>query len=49
LLVNLIEAKKLNSEKFEKEFIIFYLEKNNWNVKNTADEIGMFRQDLYKK
>jgi DNA-binding NtrC family response regulator len=49
LPVNLIEAKRINSERFEKEFILHYLEKNNWNVKNTSDEIGLFRQDLYKK
>ena len=46
---NLTEAKKINSEKFEKEFIMYYLEKNGWNVRLASDEIGMFRQDLYKK
>jgi len=43
------EAKKDIIDVFEKEFILYYLCKNNWKVAKTADEIGLYRQDLYKK
>lgn len=33
----------------EKEFIRFKLEKNNWNVSKTADEIDIQRSHLYNK
>ena len=33
----------------EKEFISFKLEKNNWNVSKTADEIDIQRSHLYSK
>ncbi|HEY0898590.1 MAG TPA: sigma-54 dependent transcriptional regulator, partial [Sphingobacteriaceae bacterium] len=33
----------------EKEFIKFKLEKNNWNVSKTADEIDIQRSHLYSK
>ena len=42
-------AKKEISLVFEKEFVLYYLNKNGWNVKSTSDEIGLCRQDLYKK
>jgi DNA-binding NtrC family response regulator len=46
---DLIKAKKTISKEFEKKYIIYYLNKNNWNVSVTAKEIGLYRQDLYKK
>jgi len=33
----------------EKEFINFKLDKNNWNVSKTADDIGIQRSHLYSK
>jgi DNA-binding NtrC family response regulator len=33
----------------EKEFIIFRLNKNNWNVSKTADELDIQRSHLYNK
>lgn len=33
----------------EREFIKFKLEKNNWNVSKTADEIDIQRSHLYSK
>jgi DNA-binding NtrC family response regulator len=45
----LVEAKKILNEEFEKAFIMHHLQKNNWKVSDTANKIGMFRQDLYKK
>ncbi|HKG08765.1 MAG TPA: helix-turn-helix domain-containing protein, partial [Pedobacter sp.] len=33
----------------EKEFIKFKLEKNNWNVSKTADDIDIQRSHLYSK
>jgi DNA-binding NtrC family response regulator len=33
----------------EKEFIKFKLEKNNWNVSKTADDIEIQRSHLYSK
>jgi DNA-binding NtrC family response regulator len=49
LPVNITQAKKIISLKFEKEFIIHYLKKNNFNITRTGKEIGLHRQDLYKK
>lgn len=46
---NINKAKKEITEKFEKEFIYYYLKKNNWKVSSTAKEIGLYRQYLYKK
>jgi len=46
---NLVAAKKEISNLFEREFVLWYLNKNRWNVKLTSDEIGLCRQDLYKK
>ncbi len=46
---NINKAKKEILEKFEKEFICYYLKKNNWKVSLTAKEIGLYRQHLYKK
>ncbi len=43
------EAKKQFSDIFDKNFILYHLNKNEWNVKMTADKIGLSRQDLYKK
>ncbi len=33
----------------ERKFIIFSLEKNEWNISQTADEIGIQRSHLYNK
>ncbi|MGH7163560.1 MAG: helix-turn-helix domain-containing protein, partial [Planctomycetota bacterium] len=33
----------------EKEFLIRRLKENNWNVKRTAELLGMQRSNLYKK
>lgn len=33
----------------EKEYIVFKLDKNSWNVSKTADEIGIQRSHLYQK
>ncbi len=33
----------------EREFIKFKLEKNNWNVSKTADDIDIQRSHLYSK
>lgn len=49
LPANLMNAKKIISSKFEKEFIEYHLNKNNWNISKTASLIGLYRQDLYKK
>ena len=49
LPANITQAKKIISSKFEKEFIIYYLKKNNFNITRTGSEIGLHRQDLYKK
>jgi DNA-binding NtrC family response regulator len=46
---NLTQAKKIISKDFEEKFINYYLMKNNNNIKKTGDEIGLHRQDLYKK
>lgn len=45
----IIKAKKIVNEAFEKEFILFYLKKNDWKVSKTAKEIGLYRQDLYSR
>lgn len=57
--VNGTSAGQLNYDRFanfqeykdyaEKEFIKFKLEKNNWNVSKTADEIDIQRSHLYSK
>jgi len=36
-------------ESFEKQFIAFHLEANDWNVSRTAAEIGMERSQLHRK
>ncbi|OHD13887.1 MAG: hypothetical protein A2Y34_02420 [Spirochaetes bacterium GWC1_27_15] len=46
---DLVEAKKIISNEFEKKFILYHLSKNNYNVNNTAQNIGLYRQELYKK
>ncbi|HZX58750.1 MAG TPA: helix-turn-helix domain-containing protein, partial [Mucilaginibacter sp.] len=33
----------------EREYIKFKLEKNNWNVSKTADDIDIQRSHLYSK
>jgi two-component system nitrogen regulation response regulator NtrX len=33
----------------EKEFLLRRLEENGWNVKKTAELLGMQRSNLYKK
>lgn len=45
LPANLTAAK----QQFEKEYLAYYLDKNEWNIKKTAGIIGMYRQDLHKK
>jgi DNA-binding NtrC family response regulator len=49
LPISFIEAKKIVSDEFDKKFILHHLNKYNWNVKMTAEKIGLSRQDLYKK
>ncbi len=49
LPANITQAKKIISSKFEKEFIIYYLKQNNFNITRTGSQIGLHRQDLYKK
>ena len=46
---NLVIAKKIISKNFEKDYIIYYLNQNSWNVSKTAQKIGLFRQDLHRK
>ncbi len=43
----IIKAKKIINDAFEKEFILFYLKKNDWKVSKAAKEMGLYRQDLY--
>ncbi len=49
LPLNLVAAKKEVSESFERLFILHHLNKNGWSVKDTAEIVGLCRQDLYKK
>jgi DNA-binding NtrC family response regulator len=49
LPTSMVEAKKIVTELFERDFILYYLDQNGWNVKQTAEQIGLYRQDLYKK
>ena len=42
---NLKEAKK----EFEKEYILYHLSKNNYDMKRTAEELGIDLSNLYKK
>lgn len=34
---------------FERDYILFYLQENNWQVSKTAQDIGIERTTLYKK
>lgn len=43
------DAKKQLSELFERKFILYHLNRNDWNVRLTAEKVGLSRQDLYKK
>jgi DNA-binding NtrC family response regulator len=36
-------------DEVEKEYILFKLEKNNWNVSKTAEEMDIQRSHLYNK
>jgi len=36
-------------EIFEKQFLLEKLEKNNWNISRTAEEIGLERSNLHRK
>ena len=36
-------------EEFEKRFLLEKLQKNNWNVSKTAEEIGLERSNLHRK
>jgi len=36
-------------EQFEKQFLVEKLQKNNWNVSKTAEEIGLERSNLHRK
>ena len=49
LPAKIIKAKKIINNIFEKEFILYYLKKNNWKVSKAAKEMGLYRQDLYKR
>lgn len=40
---------QLFKEQTEKQFILFHLNRNDWNVSQTADEIGIQRSHLYNK
>ncbi|MCG8569877.1 MAG: sigma-54 dependent transcriptional regulator, partial [Spirochaetes bacterium] len=46
---NITIAKKMITEQFEREFICYHLLKNQKNVKQTAEKIGLYRQNLYKR
>jgi len=39
------EAKEI----FEKQFLLEKLQKNNWNISRTAEEIGLERSNLHRK
>ncbi|MEW6201080.1 MAG: sigma-54 dependent transcriptional regulator [bacterium] len=47
-VVNFNEAKQQVIDKFERGFLIESLQRNNGNVKNTAEEIGMLRTALQR-
>jgi two-component system nitrogen regulation response regulator NtrX len=36
-------------EAAERQFLVYHLEKNNWNISQTAESIGMQRSHLYTK
>ena len=36
-------------QNFEKEYIVYHLQRNEWNVNKTAQELGIDRTSLYKK
>lgn len=36
-------------EQFEKQFLLDKLQKNNWNISRTAEEIGLERSNLHRK
>lgn len=40
---------KSSVSKFEKDFIYYHLDKNNWHISKTAKHIGVERTTLYKK
>lgn len=40
---------QLYKEETEKRFLIYHLNRNDWNISQTADEIGIQRSHLYNK
>ena len=36
-------------QKFEREYIVYHLQQNEWNVNKTAQELSIDRTSLYKK
>lgn len=40
---------QLFKEQTEKQFLLYHLNKNDWNISQTADEIGIQRSHLYNK
>ena len=43
------EAKQQVVERFERQFILGALERNQGNISRTAEELGMYRQHLQLK
>lgn len=48
-LIDLPDSYREAKEIFEKQFLLEKLQKNNWNVSRTAEEIGLERSNLHRK
>ncbi|MCK4623298.1 MAG: sigma-54-dependent Fis family transcriptional regulator [Desulfuromonadales bacterium] len=48
-MAELPDSYRAAKEIFEKQFLLNKLEKNNWNVSRTAEEIGLERSNLHRK
>ncbi|NOQ52227.1 MAG: response regulator [Desulfuromonadaceae bacterium] len=48
-MAELPDSYRAAKELFEKQFLLNKLEKNNWNVSRTAEEIGLERSNLHRK
>ncbi|WP_303720990.1 sigma-54 dependent transcriptional regulator [Malonomonas rubra] len=48
-LTELPDSYREAKEIFEKQFLLEKLQKNNWNVSRTAEEIGLERSNLHRK
>jgi len=48
-LLSFKEAKQKVVQEFEKNFIVSALQRNNGNITRTAEEMGMYRQNLQQK